>query len=273
MHVDGAWLTDAGRYRTENEDALDACVPSEPLVLRRKGCLYVIADGLGGHAAGEVASATAVETTVREYYSPSSHGRIEPALRNAVQAANLRIHDLALSNPAYRSMETTLTAVALAGANAYVAHVGDSRLYHWRDGRLAQLTHDHSEAAELVRLRVLKPDKVRGHPSRSALTRTVGGRLIVRPDFFRQPLQVGDRFVLCTDGLWTVVEDHEIGRVVAEAEPAAACRALVDMALDRDADDNLSVHVFHVIELGAEPEGGGSKNGWLSTIFQRGGPR
>jgi serine/threonine protein phosphatase PrpC len=273
MQVEGAWLTDAGRYRAENEDALDVRVPSEPLLLQRKGCLYVIADGLGGHAAGEVASATAVETTVQEYYSPSSHTRIEPALKNAFQAANLRIHNLALHNSAYRSMETTLTAVALAGANAYVAHVGDSRLYHWRDGRLSLLTTDHSEAAELVRLRVLKPDKVRGHPSRSALTRTLGGRLIVRPDFFRQPLQNGDCFVLCTDGLWSALEDHEIGQVVGETDPSAACRTLVDMALDRDADDNLSVHVFRVVELGVEPDSGGSRNGWLSSIFQRGGPR
>jgi serine/threonine protein phosphatase PrpC len=271
MRVEGASLTDVGRYRANNEDALEAFVPVEPTLLQRKGCLYVIADGLGGHAAGEVASATAVQTLVQEYYSPSSHGRIEPALRNAVQAANLRIHNLASSTVDYHSMETTLTAVALVGAHAYVAHIGDARLYHWRAGQLNLLTSDHTEAAELVRMRLLKADRVRDHPHRSVLTRTLGGRLIVRPDFFRQPVAVGDWFALCTDGLWAALSDADIGAALGQDTPEAACRGLLDQALARDADDNLSLHVFRVLELGEQPIRSASRNGWLSSIFQRGG--
>jgi serine/threonine protein phosphatase PrpC len=272
MRVEGHSLTDAGRHRANNEDALEAVVPDEPSLLERKGSLYVIADGLGGHAAGEVASATAVQTLVQEYYAPSSHSRIEPALRNAVQAANLRIHKLASSNVDYHSMETTLTAVALAGAHAYVAHVGDTRLYHWRAGQLNLLTSDHTEAAELVRMRLLRADRVRDHPHRSVLTRTLGGRLIVRPDFFRHQVAVDDWFALCTDGLWAALSDADIGTALGRDTPAAACRGLLDRALALDAHDNVSLHVFRVVELGAQPARSASRNGWLSSIFQRGGP-
>src|SRR5262249_28157021 len=143
------------------EDCIGCFAPADALALERKGYLYVVADGLGGHNAGEVASSSAVARLGEEYLSPSNHTRIEPALRQAVQAANLRIHELTTLHPEYHSMETTLSALAIAGAQAYVAHVGDTRIYHWREGSLTQLTSDHSEAAELVRMRILKPERVR----------------------------------------------------------------------------------------------------------------
>jgi protein phosphatase len=205
-----------------------------------------------------------------EYYSPSNHTRIEPALRQAVQAANLRIHELTHRHPEYMSMETTLSAIAIAGAQAYVAHIGDTRVYHWRDGRLSQLTSDHSEAAELVRMRILTPDRVRDHPGRNTLTRTLGSRLIPRPDYLRHPVQAGDQFVLCTDGLWSEVEDEEIAEVVGTNPPAAACRELLDRALGRDCLDNVTVQVVRVVAMGETPPAP-SRNGWLSSIFQRGG--
>ncbi len=156
MELESSGLTDAGPYRDTNEDSIGCFAPADALALQRKGYLYVVADGLGGHNAGEVASSSAVARLGEEYFSPSNHTRIEPALRQAVQAANLRIHELATQHPEYRSMETTLSAIAIAGVQAYVAHVGDTRIYHWRAGNLTQLTSDHSEAAELVRLRILK---------------------------------------------------------------------------------------------------------------------
>jgi protein phosphatase len=239
--------------------------------LEHKGYLYVVADGLGGHNAGEVASASAVATIGEEYYSPANHTRIEPALRQAVQAANLRIHELTHRNPQYRSMETTLSALAIAGAQAYVAHVGDTRVYHWRAGRLTQLTSDHSEAAELVRMHVLKPERVRDHPGRNVLTRTLGSRLIPRPDYLRQPVVPGDQFAMCSDGLWSEVEDVELAEILAEHEPTQACRVLLERALARDCPDNVSIQVIRVIDV-APPgsEAGAKRNGWLSSIFQRG---
>jgi protein phosphatase len=216
-----------------------------------------------------VASSSAVARVGEEYYSPSNHTRIEPALRQAVQAANLRIHELTTRNPEYRSMETTLSAVAIAGAQAYVAHIGDTRVYHWRAGRLTQLTSDHSEAAELVRMRILKPEKARDHPGRNTLTRTLGSRLIPRPDYLRHPIAAGDQFVLCSDGLWSALEDDEIAEVVGSTSPVQACRQLIDYALERDCLDNVTVQVVRVLNVGEAPAP--SRNGWLSSIFQRGG--
>src|SRR5579859_18575 len=261
-------LTDAGPHRATNEDSIGEFAPSDPLALQRKGYLYVVADGLGGHSAGEVASSSAVATLGEEYYSPSNHTRIEPALRQAVQKANLRIHELTHRNPEYRSMETTLSALVVAGAQAYVAHIGDTRVYHWRDGRLRQLTSDHSEAAELVRLRVLKPERVRDHPGRNTLTRTLGSRLIPRPDYLRHPVLPGDQFAMCSDGLWSEIEEIEMAEVLAEHDPSQACRELIDRALARDCSDNVSIQVIRVQDIaGHAEEPGPARNGWLSGIF------
>jgi PPM family protein phosphatase len=269
LELEASGLTEAGPHRETNEDSIGCFAPVDALALQRKGYLYVVADGLGGHNAGEVASSSAVAKLGEEYYSPSNHTRIEPALRQAVQAANLRIHELTHRHPEYRSMETTLSAIVIAGAQAYIAHVGDTRVYHWRAGHLTQLTSDHSEAAELVRMRILKAEKVREHPGRNTLTRTLGSRLIPRPDYLRQPVAAGDQFLLCSDGLWSEVEDAEIADVLALHPPATACRELVERALARDCLDNVSIQVVRVTSI-AEAAPSPSRNGWLSSIFQRG---
>lgn len=269
LELESSGLTDVGPLRETNEDSIGCFAPPDALALRRKGYLYVVADGLGGHNAGEVASSCAVARVGEEYYSPSNHTRIEPALRQAVQAANLRILELTQQNSEYHSMQTTLSAVAIAGAQAYVAHVGDSRIYHWRGGALTQLTSDHSEAAELVRMKILKPERARDHPGRNTLTRTLGGRLILRPDYLRRPVQAGDRFVLCTDGLWSEVEDDVIAEIVGDAPPAAACRELVGRALTHGCEDNVTVQVIRVQAVDDAPPAP-RRNAWLSSIFQRG---
>jgi len=152
IQIEAAGRSVSGQVREINEDALALVSPEDEPLLERKGHLVAIADGLGGHEAGQVAGATAVQAVVGAYFAPTSPGRVEPALQRAVQTANLRVHDLARREPSYRSMQTTLSCLALAGALAYVAHVGDSRVYLLRGGALTQLTSDHSEAAELVRL-------------------------------------------------------------------------------------------------------------------------
>jgi serine/threonine protein phosphatase PrpC len=273
LEIEATGLSEAGPHREINEDTIGAFVPSEAPGSERKGYLYVVADGMGGHLAGEVASATAVSTLKDEYYSPSSHSRIEPALRQAVQAANLRVHDLAHRHAEYRSMGTTLTTVALVGNCAYVAHVGDSRAYHWRGGQLNLLTSDHSEAAELVRMRILKADKVRDHPGRSVLTRSIGSTLISRPDFLRQPIAAGDRFILCSDGLWSELEDAELAEVVGDCSPAEACRELMDRVLARGCPDNASVQVVHVVAAAPQEEPARTRMGWLSGMLGRAGTR
>lgn len=266
IEIESAGVSECGR-RPINEDRIGSSIPNDAGLRERKGALFVLADGLGGHVGGDIASETAVRTLIDDYYAPSSHGRVETALQRAVQAANLRIYQLALSDSDLRTMATTLVALAVTDAQAYIAHVGDSRVYHWRDGRLSLLTNDHSEAAELARLGFIRRERLRDHPARNALTRTLGSDLIVRPDFIRRPVAAGDRFLLCSDGLWSVISDDELSDALA-GDAAQACRSLADTALSAGSEDNVSVQVAHVIATSgvAEPSGGG----WRHSFFARG---
>lgn len=248
IDLDVAATSEAGP-RPTNEDHVAWRFPDDPLVRERKGALLVLADGVGGHGSGEVASAMAAETVLDEYFSPTGHARVEPALQRAMQTANMRVYETAQRDHDLGRMQTTLDGLALTDAGAYVAHVGDGRIYHWRAGALTQLTADHSEVAELVRLRLVRRERLRSHPNRGVLTRTCGSQLILRPDFLRQPLRAGDRFLLCSDGLWTVVEEDEMARILAAERAATACAELVGMALLAGTDDNVSAQVVRVIDI------------------------
>jgi PPM family protein phosphatase len=269
IDVEAAGLSDRGPRRAVNEDTLGSFEPSDALQRERKGRVYVLADGVGGHQAGEVASATAVSTVLEEYYSPSSHARIEPALQQAIQTANLRVHELGLRRPECRAMETTLTVLVLAGCHAYIGHVGDTRVYLWRGGRLAQLTSDHTEAAELVRMRIVSPDRLRDHPNRNVLTRSIGGHMLVRPDFARERLEAGDTLLMCTDGLWGEVYEDEIGAVLAKYPPAEACERLVTSAIARDCNDNVTVQVVRIRAVDEAPEESEVRGGVLANMRRR----
>lgn len=269
MIVQAAAQTNQGSVRANNEDAVGSVLPTDPTERERKGLLFAIADGLGGLNAGEVASATAVRTLLDEYYAPSNAGRIEPALRHAVQLANLRVHDLAQKHVEHRGMGTTLSALALAGAMAYVAHVGDSRIYRLRGKTFTQLTADHSEVADLVRMRLVKADMAANHPSRNVLTRTIGHQLMLRPDFAREPAQPDDAFVMCTDGVWSEVGDAELAQIVASSEPEDACRRLIDLCLERRCDDNVTVQVVRVIEVDHAAQQAHHRPTLLGGLFDR----
>lgn len=252
IELECAGISERGK-RPTNEDHIGSAVPVETAVRERKGALFVLADGLGGHLGGEVASEIAVRTIIDDYYGPASHGRIETALQRAVQAANLRIYQRASADSDLWKMATTLVALALTAAQAYIAHVGDSRVYHWRAGRLTLLTNDHSEAAELFRRGFVKPERLNDHPGRHALTRSLGSDLIVRPDFIRQSVADGDRFLLCSDGLWSALTEGELSGALADA-PEVACRSLTDRALDAGSDDNVSVQIALVTAVGGIQE-------------------
>jgi PPM family protein phosphatase len=267
--VQAAAQSNQGSVRANNEDAVGSVQPTDPTERARKGLLFAIADGLGGLNAGEVASATAVKTLLDEYYAPSNAARIEPALRHAVQLANLRVHDLAQKHLEHRGMGTTLSALALAGATAYLAHVGDSRIYRLRGKQLAQLTADHSEVADLVRLRLVKPEMAARHPSRNVLTRTVGHQLMLRPDFSREPAQADDLFLMCTDGVWSEVAEPELAAIVAAAEPEDACRQVIDLCLDRQCDDNVTIQVVRVLEVDRAAQHSPHRPTLLGGLFDR----
>jgi PPM family protein phosphatase len=122
-------------------------------------------------------------------------------------------------------------------------------------------------------MRILRPDRARDHPGRNVLTRTIGSAIISRPDFIRQPLSPGDRFLLCSDGLWSEVEDAELAEVVGDSSPADACRALIDLVLARGCPDNASVQIVHVLGVSTDERPTGNRMSWLSGMFGRNGPR
>ncbi len=253
MILHAAAATHPGLVRQNNEDAHAARVPEDAAVAASRGALFAVADGVGGANAGEVASRTALEALLGEYYSPRAPHQVEAALRQAVQAANLRVYNLAHGSDAdLHHMQTTLTTAVIAGPVAYFAHAGDSRAYLLRGDRMTQLTADHSEAAELLRLRLISAEQARDHPRRSVLTRTLGSNLLLRPDFSRQPLHAGDRLLLCSDGLWGEISDDDLLQA-AELPPDDACDQLVSLACDHGGGDNITVQLIHVLELDPAP--------------------
>ena len=226
--------TDVGRARSGNEDSY-FCGRT----------VFAVADGLGGHPGGEVASAAAVEPLAamdgRELADP---GEAAEALAAAIREGNAAILDRAAGDPGLWGMGTTVTAAALAGDHhLQLAHVGDSRAYLLRDGSLAQLTTDHTVVAELVRRGRLTPEQAAIHPERSILTRAVGLDPRVPVDT-PDPLELhdGDQVLLCSDGLTEAVDDDQIAELLATThDGAAACRSLIDAANAAGGPDNITV--------------------------------
>jgi PPM family protein phosphatase len=248
--VEVACLTDVGRQRENNEDSCLYWEPRDEAEFLRKGRLAVIADGMGGYEGGQEASRLAVET-VQEIYDESFEADPQPALVKAFAAAHERIQDYAEAHPELRGMGTTCTALVIRGHELHFAHVGDSRLYLIRGFVLSRLTRDHSYVGRLVESGIVRAEDAESHPQRHILTAALGSGNEVAADVSQQPvpLQEGDTLVLCTDGLWGLVNEQEVVNAVNEYEPEACCRALVNMALQRGGHDNITVQV---IRVGAE---------------------
>lgn len=231
---DSAGKTDAGRVRRRNEDSFVLDPP-----------LFAVADGLGGAQAGEVASRLAA-AAFREYHDADG---LEPEERIAaiVQEANRRIYERARSDADVSGMGTTVTAALLTNGRVVLAHVGDSRGYRIREGTLEQLTEDHSLVADLMRSGRLTPEEADAHPQRSVITRALGTDPKVDVDTLALDVEPGDLFLLCSDGLTTMVADEDILRVVAEADGLdTAARELVRAANAGGGEDNITVVLFAV---------------------------
>jgi len=266
-----AWAlrSEAGDARPHNEDFAGVFAPTTPDDAWDRGPLFVLADGLGGHASGEVASRRAVEAAIRAWTTGAPGAPLQ-ALRTAARSANVAVFDAGLER-GNRGMATTFTALTLAGRQAIVAHVGDSRCYLVRRGACSQLTDDHSRVGEMLRAGLLTPDQAANHPSRSMITRTVGSEPAVQADLIRQDTEAGDTFVLCSDGLWDVVASDDIASVVAAlgtpGTPTVAEVAdhLVELALGRDTPDNVTVLVVRVSTDRPVPSAGARRG-----LFRRG---
>jgi protein phosphatase len=244
LEIKAAGLTDVGQRRGHNEDAF--------LVEPELG-IYVVADGMGGHAAGEVASRIAVET-MQECFASGPEGKrdadtVAQLLEEAVHQANARILEAVQEKPALRGMGTTLIAAFPVDGELLIAHVGDSRAYRVRGGQLQRDTSDHSWVAEQVEQGVLSRADAEKHPFRNIITRALGARDDVEPDLARIPMEAGDRILLCSDGLSTMISDEEILRILLGAATAEeGCRSLVDEANRAGGHDNVTVVLLFVEE-------------------------
>lgn len=251
VFIYGAMYQATGAGRAANEDYAGYVVPEPGDPRAARGALALIADGMGGHAGGEVASAVAGDIVLSSYYE-TDH-RPDKALAVAFRKANAAIYEQAQACRDQRGMGTTCTAVAVRNGVAWLAHVGDSRLYLLREGDLSQLSEDHSLVGELVRKRTISSEQARRHPDRNVLVRALGTHSKVEVDIWRKglPLAVSDVLLLCSDGLSDMVDDAAITDVLSHMEtPYDACRALVAAALDAGGQDDVSVGVF---ALSAEP--------------------
>lgn len=252
--IDHASLTDVGIRRSHNQDSHAVLAASDPARWLAQGNFFLVADGMGAHAVGELASKLAVDNILHAY---SKYAQDDPdvALRRAFTEANTIIHERGQQNPEFRGMGTTGTGILLRRDEAWVGHVGDSRAYRVRDGVIAQLSHDHSMLWEQARRRNVDPSEVEDVPS-NVILRSLGPEATVQVDV-EGPFQVktGDVYVVCSDGLSGPVQDDEIGSIAAALPPAEACRFLVDLANLRGGPDNITVIVVKVLGTSAEARG------------------
>ena len=231
--VEHVGRTDVGRQRSVNEDSLVLAPP-----------FFAVADGMGGAKAGEVASAMAAEAFEGESDSGEA---AEAQLSRILREANRRIYDLAVTDDSHRGMGTTVTAAKVTGDEVSLGHVGDSRAYRLRDGELEQVTRDHSLVAELERSGQITPEAAEHHPQRSIITRALGPEPDVQVDTYTLAGRAGDLFLICSDGLTSMISDEELAAILRSSESLEeAAESLVRAANQSGGKDNITVVLFRL---------------------------
>lgn len=251
MKIVSCGITDVGLKRGHNEDNY---------LINEELNLYVVADGMGGHAGGEYASAIAVNTVEEVVTSLESEeidvDSTDPVeitrhkLTHAIRLAGRRIFEKAKEQPEYHGMGTTVVVLLVRSGNAYLAHVGDSRIYLARDGKIEQVTEDHSLIAEKIRHGLITPEEAKNHKMRNVITRSLGYQEDVEVDLSVRAVRRGDTFLLCSDGLSGLVEDDELLQEIEKGSPQPAARALTELACQRGGDDNITTIIATVEDPG-----------------------
>lgn len=260
--LEHAELSDLGLRRANNQDAMAVVLADSQSTWQQRGHLFIVADGMGAHAAGELASKLAADT-VALTYSKLSELPPPEAIRRAVEDANRQIFDRGQADPEFHGMGTTCTALLLLPQGALVAHIGDSRAYRLRGDRFEQLTFDHSLVWEMQLASQLPEDEIPDFVPSNIITRSLGPGEKVDVDLEGPfPVAIGDTYLLCSDGLSGPVEDEEIGTILASMPAADAARALVDLANLRGGPDNITVLVARVTgsQLAAAAPGSPASN-------------
>ena len=255
--IDAA-ATDTGMRRSNNQDSHTVVRASEPETWRkRRGHLFMVADGMGAHAVGELASKLACDNIPHNYFK-AKDGTAAEAMTKAYQQVGALIHGKAAANSDFQGMGTTCSTLLLLPEGVLIAHVGDSRVYRIRGGRIDQLSFDHSLVWELIRRNHLHPDHAMRTVPRNVITRSLGPDPQVEVDIEGPcPVEPGDVYLLCSDGLSGPVTDPELGAFAAQLPPGGACRYLIHLANLRGGPDNITVMVVRIgawAEPGIEPE-------------------
>ena len=246
--VEIAGLTDVGCQRENNEDSYGYWESEDDAVFARLGRLAIVADGMGGHEGGQIASHIAVEA-IQQTYSSASESDPEKALIAAFEEAHHRIQRRANEDPDLQGMGTTCTACCIVGANLYYAHIGDSRLYLLRNGTLRPISRDHSLVARLVETGVIREEDAENHPQKHVLTAALGVADEIEPDVPAGPLSLekSDVVLICTDGLWGQLTEAELKDALTSTTPANACHALVRLAKEHGAPDNVTLQIARIV--------------------------
>lgn len=233
-------VTDVGLVRKNNEDAVWSDIKKQ---------LFIVADGMGGYVAGEVASVLAIESVCQVVALEQNDPPAE-VLRQAFYQANDRIYQQARQHPEYSGMGTTLTALWIVDGKAYISHVGDSRVYLIRDGKITSLTADHSLVGELVREGGLTEEQAMAHPQKNVLTRAVGCNSLVEVDIADMEIMSGDYFLLCTDGLSNMISSEEMMEITTrQKDLKRAVHELLQLALERGGSDNITAILVYIDKL------------------------
>ncbi|HEY53513.1 MAG TPA: Stp1/IreP family PP2C-type Ser/Thr phosphatase, partial [Caldilineae bacterium] len=244
--------THTGSVREINEDAISTVLDwRETLGLedkdqRTRGHLFAISDGMGGHAAGEIASNLVIDTLFQSYYASESVS-VRDALAQAIADANQAVCEQAEANPTYAGMGATLVAAVLLEDELVIGNVGDSRAYLFRDGEVSQITHDHSWVAEQVKAGVFTEEKASHHPYRNVITRSLGPDRDSTPDFFHLQAKPGDVLLLCTDGLSNLLTDEELAQFLKAYPSDQAADVLLEQVLERGAPDNVTFALIDIL--------------------------
>jgi PPM family protein phosphatase len=247
LRVDAAMRTHVGLIRSVNEDFVCYVTPQGVDAVARRGSLALVADGMGGHAHGELASALAGEVIRRVYYE--LEGTVPDVLAAAFTAAHRAILEWSEHNPECAGMGTTCTALALRDDKAWLAHIGDSRAYLLREATLSQLSDDQTLVAQMLRDGVLTTEEAENSPVKNVILQALGAAVGILPVIWSEALTLvdGDVLILCTDGLCGLVDDAVIADSAARLAPYDACEALIEAALAAGGHDNVSVGVFRVL--------------------------
>lgn len=242
VNIKAVVASDLGNIRTNNEDmGLFFKIADEGL-LREKGYMLIVADGMGGHQAGEVASGMAADIISREYYSQKNN-TVEKELGQALILANKTIYEKASSQTAYQGMGTTCTVLVVIGQEVYYAHVGDSRAYIQKGNSIMQITEDHTYVQQLVNNGDITAAEAAVHPKRNILTNAMGTKPQMRVDTgkCKYRFEKGDRLLLCSDGLYDYLKDEELNKILAENNLNNAASVMIELAKARGGHDNITV--------------------------------